>query len=106
MNDRKSVDDLHRSTIHGETPADPDRLLAFRPLDPTNRPAPFKIYPSVAPVLLPRQLRPSSLPAVDVLSGRRGDPQRGIDDRLLGTLLFLSAGVTRVARRGPGESTW
>ena len=72
-----SVDALHRSTMHGEPPAHGDRLLAFRPLDPTNRPAPLKTYPGVETVLLPRELRTSSSPALEVLSGhrigRRGD---------------------------------
>jgi SagB-type dehydrogenase family enzyme len=36
-----------------------------------------------------------------VLSGRRG-PARGLDDALLGTLLFLTAGVTRFTAGGAG----
>ncbi|MGH9136565.1 MAG: nitroreductase family protein [Acidimicrobiales bacterium] len=105
MNDRGPVDALHGSTIHGEPPAQPDRLLRFRPLDPANRPAPLKTYPGVEPTLLPREVRPSTLPAVEVLSGRRGEPE-ALDDGLLGTLLFLAAGVTRVAHTPAGAPTW
>src|SRR6266508_4904198 len=105
VNGRGSVDVLHRSAIHGEPPAHRDRLLAFRPLDLTNRPAPLKTYTGVETVLLPRELRPSSLPAVEVLSGHRAAPGR-LDEGLLGTLLFLAAGITRVARAVVGDPIW
>jgi len=105
VNGRRSVDALHRSTKHGEPPAHRDRLLAFRPLDPTNRPAPLKTYTDVAATLLPRELRPSSLPAVEVLSGHRAEPGR-LDEGVLGTLLFLAAGITRVARTVDGDPIW
>ena len=55
--------------------------------------------------MLPRELRRSSLPAVEVLSGRRAEPEP-LDEDLLGTLLFLAAGVTRVARTADGEPIW
>jgi SagB-type dehydrogenase family enzyme len=102
---REAVDVLHRSTLHGQAPAHPERLLRFRPLDPTNRPAPWKTYPGIDAVPLPRDLRRSSLPAVEVLSGRRAEPASP-DEALLGTLLFLSAGVTRVSRMVDGEPIW
>jgi SagB-type dehydrogenase family enzyme len=91
--------------MHGEPPSHQDRLLAFQPLDPTNRPAPLKTYAGVDTVLLPRELRPSSLSAVKVLSGHQAEPGR-LDDSLLGTLLFLAAGVTRFARTVDGDSIW
>jgi SagB-type dehydrogenase family enzyme len=91
--------------MHGEPPTHRDRLLAFRPLDPTNRPAPLKTYTGVETVLLPSELRQSSLPAVEVLSGHHAEPGR-LDDSLLGTLLFLAAGVTRVARTADGGHIW
>jgi SagB-type dehydrogenase family enzyme len=102
---REAVDVLHRSTLHGEAPAHPERLLRFRPLDPTNRPAPWKTYSGVDAVPLPRDMRRSSLPAVEVLSGRRAEPAP-LGEDLLGTLLFLSAGVTRVSRMVDGEPIW
>ena len=91
--------------MHGEPPAHGDRLLAFRPLDPTNRPAPLKIYPGVETVLLSRELRPSAVPAVEVLSGHHAEDGR-LDDGLLGTLLFLAAGITRFARTVDGDPIW
>src|SRR5215207_7170372 len=105
VDDGRSVEALHRSTMHGERPAHPERLLAFRPLDPANRPAPLKIYSGVEAASLPRGLRRSSLPAVEVLSGRHAEPEL-LDEDLLGTLLFLAAGVTRVARTADGEPIW
>ena len=75
--------------MHGEPPTHRDRLLAFQPLDATNRPAPLKTYTGVETVVLPRELRPSSLPAVEVLSGHHPEPGR-LDESLLGTLLFLA----------------
>lgn len=91
--------------MHGEPVAHPERLLAFRRLDSTNRPAPFKTYPGIETRLLPRELRRSSLPAVEVLSGQRAEPAV-LDDELLGTLLFLAAGVSRFARSVGGEPIW
>jgi SagB-type dehydrogenase family enzyme len=41
------------------------------------------------------------MPATEVLSGRRG-PARELDEELLGTLLFLTAGVTRFTAGGVG----
>lgn len=105
MNGREPVDALHRSTLHGERVAHPDRLLPFRPLDPSNRPYPFKTYAGADVSLLPRRLRRSSLPAVDVLSGRRAE-HRELDDDLLGTLLFLAAGVNRVTGSAGGDPIW
>ncbi len=55
--------------------------------------------------MLPRELRCSSLTAVEVLSGRRGESEL-FDEGLLGTLLFLAAGVTRVARTTDGDPIW
>ncbi len=91
--------------MHGEPPAHRERLLAFRPLDPTNRPAPLKTYTGVAATLLPRELRPSSSSAVEVLSGHVAEPGQ-LDEGLLGTLLFLAAGITRVARTVDGDPIW
>ncbi len=91
--------------MHGESSSKDERLLEFRPLDPTNRPAPLKTYPDAETLLLPRELRRSSLPAVEVLSGHHADPGR-VDEDLLGTLLYLAAGVTRFARTADGDPIW
>ncbi len=90
--------------MHGAEPTHPEALLAFRPLDPGNRPEPLKRYDSPAR-RLPRDLRRSSPAAADVLSGQTGEPST-LDDSLLGTLLFLAGGVTRVAYFADGEPNW
>ena len=90
--------------MHGAAPAHPEALLSFRPLDPGNRPEPFKRYDTQARPL-PRALVRSSPAAVDVLSGQPGQPSP-LDELLLGTLLFLAGGVTRVAYSPDGQPTW
>ncbi len=99
VNDPGAVEVFHGSTRHGEPPTHPERLVSFRALDPTNRPGPFKVYPDLQPALLPRHILASSTPACEVLSGRGGPPAE-LGDELLGTLLFLAAGVTRFAANG------
>jgi SagB-type dehydrogenase family enzyme len=104
VDDRGGPEALYRSTMHGDEPAHPEALLAFRPLDPGNRPEPFKRYDAPARPL-PRELRRSPLAAADVLSGQTGEPSF-LDDSLLGTLLFLAGGVTRVAYSTGDQPTW
>jgi len=107
VSDPSPVDVLHDSTRHGEAPGHPERLVPFRPLDPSNRPSPFKSYPDLSAVRLPRTIVRSSVPATEVLSGGHG-PAGALDDELLGTLLFLAAGVTRFTAGGLGgeERVW
>src|SRR5262249_26389455 len=66
---------------------------------------PVKTYRGVEAVSLPRELRRSSLPAGEVLSGRRAESEV-LDQDLLGTLLYLAAGVTRVAHTTDGDPIW
>jgi SagB-type dehydrogenase family enzyme len=95
---------LHESTKHGTPPPDPARLVAYQRLDPGNAPSPFKGYQGLETLPLPRRLVESPLPATAVLSGERGET-RPLDSTLLSTLLFLGAGVTRMA--GPsGHRTY
>lgn len=98
MSERNSARRLHESTKHGTHPPDPESLVDYRRLDPHNVPEPFKEYPDVETIELPRQLVASSTPATAVLSGLKGETSR-LDAELLSTLLFLSAGVTRVMAR-------
>lgn len=90
--------------MHGVAPAHPEALLAFRPLDPANRPEPFKRYDTPARPLA-RELRRSAPAAADVLSGQPGAPSI-LDESLLGTLLFLAGGVTRVTNTTGDRPTW
>jgi SagB-type dehydrogenase family enzyme len=86
--------------------ADHFRLLAyregvdFRPLDPANRPAPFKRYRNVERVVLPAPA-PAGGEAIAALGGgTAGDAP--LDARGLARLLHLSAGVTRAASTREG----
>jgi hypothetical protein len=66
-------------------------------LDWGNHPFPFKLYPDLEPLALPRQLPESSLPATQVLSGHASAST--LDLAGLAWLLFFSAGVTRILHR-------
>lgn len=94
MSTREAAGRLHDSTKHGTPPSEPERLVAYRRLDPANMPNPFKEYRGQAGIDLPRDVARSSLPAVRVLSGARGESR--LDISVLSTLLFLTGGVTRV----------
>jgi SagB-type dehydrogenase family enzyme len=65
-------------------------------LDWGNHPFPFKLYPDLEPLPLPRQLPESSLPATQVLAGHVSAPASALDLAGLARLLFFSAGVTRI----------
>jgi SagB-type dehydrogenase family enzyme len=100
---------LHRLTRHGSPldAADRRRLVAFRPLDPSNRPAPFKRYVAREPVPLPRDFDLSSARAADVLSGGPlGVVEAPWDAKRLARLLFFSNGVSRTSRTAFGETTY
>jgi SagB-type dehydrogenase family enzyme len=91
---RTAADAIHHSTKHGTPAAHPERLVNYPRLDPANAPTPFKKYLHLPISPLPRELVASTLSAVRVLSGERGDPS-SLDASLLATLLYLAAGVTR-----------
>jgi SagB-type dehydrogenase family enzyme len=74
---------LHQLTQHG-SPTDRSRLVDFRPLDPTNRPAPFKRYVGLETTPLPAGL-----------GERAASP--AIDATTLARLLFFTGGVTRAS---------
>jgi SagB-type dehydrogenase family enzyme len=67
-----------------------------RGLDWGNHPFPFKLYPDLEPLALPRELPESSLPATQVLSGHVPASAAALDLAGLARLLFFSAGVTRI----------
>src|SRR6266542_7088655 len=60
-----------------------------------NHPLPFKIYPDLEPLWLPRELPESSVAATEVLAGRVLAPAGALDLAGLAGLLCFSAGVTR-----------
>jgi Nitroreductase family len=65
-------------------------------LDWGNQPFPFKLYPDLEPLPLPRELPESGMPATEVLSGHLSAPAAALDLAGLARLLFFSAGVTRI----------
>ncbi len=98
---------LHRLTKHGTYDSErAERLVRFHPLDPTNRPAPFRrwIGPAVEP--LPVTEVPMGPRAVDVLSGKTGPERDALDVEALARLLFLAGGVTRTLHRGGEGPTY
>jgi len=82
VNEPEAALAFHRLTRHG-SPVDRSVLVDFQPLDPSNRPAPFKRYRGRESRPLPRDVEP----------GARGR----LDETELGRLLFLAAGVSRVS---------
>jgi SagB-type dehydrogenase family enzyme len=104
MNDPAPVATLHELTRHG-SPTDQSRLVQFQPLDPTNRPAPFKRYEGLEPTPLPRDIGESGARAGDVLSGRRRPPTpTPLDAITLARLLFFTGGVARASASSAFES--
>jgi SagB-type dehydrogenase family enzyme len=86
------ADRLHERTKHSW-----QRLRAeSHVLDWANHPFPFKIYPDLEPLPLPRTLPDSSVPAIQALSGQVLAPAAALDLAGLARLLFFSAGVTRI----------
>ena len=87
---------LHQLTQHG-SPTDRSLLVDFQPLDPSNRPAPFKRYVGLETTPLPAELGESGVPAAEALSGTRPPTSAPLDATALARLLFLTAGVTRTS---------
>ena len=92
MNASDAAAEFHQRTKHTW-----QRLRAeAHGLDWGNHPFPFKIYPDLEPLPLPRELPESSLPATQVLSVPVSAPASALDLAGLARLLFYSAGVTRI----------
>jgi SagB-type dehydrogenase family enzyme len=72
-------------------------------LDWANRPQPFKIYPGIEPLLLPRDVPQTGVSALSAISEpvppSRADSVPGVQD--LARLLYFSAGITK-QRAAPG----
>ena len=88
---------LHQLTQHG-SPTDRSLLVDFQPLDPSNRPAPFKRYVGLETTPLPVELGESNVRAAEALSGATRPVAAGtLDAATLARLLFFTAGVTRMS---------
>ena len=73
-------------------------------LDWANRPLPFKIYPTLEPLPLPREFPQTDLPALSAIShGGESHPKADVvpDLKRLAALLYFSAGITK-RRAYPG----
>src|SRR5580700_11238516 len=74
-------------------------------LDWANRPQPFKIYPKVEPLPLPRDMPQTGVAALSAISepvpSSRADSVPGLQD--LARLLYLSAGITKQRAYPGGE---
>ncbi|MEK6324646.1 MAG: SagB/ThcOx family dehydrogenase [Acidobacteriota bacterium] len=74
-------------------------------LDWSNKPSPFKIYPGIEPIPLPRALVQTLAPALEVVSstgvGFSGDKKPDLER--LSSILFYAAGVTKHKTYPGGE---
>jgi SagB-type dehydrogenase family enzyme len=72
-------------------------------LDWANRPLPFKIYPTIVALALPRDVQQTGVAALSAISeplrSAAGDSVPGIED--LARILYFSAGITK-QRKSPG----
>ena len=91
----------HRLTAHSPESVRRDRHR----LDWVNQPAPFKVYPDLPVVPLPREVPPPPRDTLAALSGPLAAPVPLDRDRLA-TLLFHAAGVTRTKQYAGGETTY
>jgi hypothetical protein len=106
VNDPDAALEYHLLTRHGSRVEHPERLVQFRPLDPSNRPAPFKRYPDRQPEPLPHDLDSTGADAVGVLSGHWSTSAAALDATVLARLLYFSAGVTRTSTTPDGSRTY
>src|ERR687897_3155701 len=98
----------NEETSHSPRPRSRHHVVrGFRPMDPANRPSPFKRYRDLAREPLPTDLGPpdGAPPALEVLSGHRPlNTSAALDRAVLTRLLYFSGGVTRYTREGERRS--
>jgi len=74
-------------------------------LDWPNKPLPFKIYTTLDPIELPREVPPLDMPALEAISRQAAETNTaaipGLKD--LAQLLYYSAGVTKIKQNSGGE---
>jgi SagB-type dehydrogenase family enzyme len=98
-------DEIDRARrYHDRTAHSPESVRRDRHrLDWANLPAPFKLYPDLPVVALPRAIVPPAMDTFAALSAPGGDAAP-LDVERLGAILFHAAGVTRT-RSYPGGET-
>src|SRR6266699_99522 len=73
-------------------------------LDWSNQPLPFKIYPALAPMALPREVRQSGVAALSAIAESIPEQTDASPDlEAVAQLLYLSAGITRKRSYPGGE---
>ena len=99
--DLEATWEYHEGTKHSSQSVHSSRHF----LDFENQPLPFKIYPGLEPISLPRELEPSGVPALDALaaSAAKAEGEHLPDLKLLARLLHYSGGITKRIRYPQGE---
>ena len=90
---------------HDGTKHSPASVRASRHvLDWSNQPLSFKIYTTLEPIPLPRDLPPSAVPALDAIAGRVSIPfdERVPDRAAIARLCYYANGITKILRRPGG----
>src|ERR1700716_2181171 len=73
-------------------------------LDFANQPLPFKIYATIDPLPLPRDVRQTGVAALSAIAGSvPGQSEASPDLEAVAQLLYLSAGITRQRKYSGGE---
>jgi SagB-type dehydrogenase family enzyme len=73
-------------------------------LDRSNQPLPFKIYPTLEPLSLPAELRPTGIAALSAIADSVPAHANAVPDQeAVAQLLYLSAGITRKRTYPGGE---
>jgi len=74
-------------------------------LDWANKPSPFKIYPGIEPIPLPRDLVQTLAPALEVAAGTGAASagEKSVDLARLASILYYSSGVTKHKTYPGGE---
>ncbi len=103
MNNRttQAAWNYHNATKHSAASVRSNRHF----LDFENYPLPFKVYPTLAPLPLPREGQPCGLAALSVIADSGGPPRGDAvpDLATLAQILYFSAGVTRTKKFPGGE---
>jgi hypothetical protein len=100
-------DEIERARrYHDLTAHSPESVRRDRHrLDWNNLPAPFKVYPDLPVVTLPREIVPPATDTLAALSGPTG-AAAPLDLPRLAALLFYAAGVTKTRSHPGGETTY
>lgn len=72
-------------------------------LDWANQPLPFKIYPELAPIPLPREAPQTGVAALSAITEEAASGNAVLDLKALSLLLYFSAGITRQRKYPGGE---